>query len=91
METVDIRVATGKYKIINWAKNLKVHFKKFKKVIARDILSILYFCKKVLINNLNHVQSYSSLFSQVDHLPIIISGICIKHLLNIAAIPNSTS
>ena len=42
-------------------------------------------------SGLNHFQSYSNLFSQVDHLPIITSGICIKYLLKIAPIPNGTS
>ena len=42
------------------------------------------FKKKVSINNLNHFQCYSNLFSPVDHLSIIPSGICMKHLFKIA-------
>ena len=61
------------------------------KIIARNILNILYFCKKVSINNLNHFQSSLNLFSQFDHLPIITSVICIKQLLKNAPIPIGTS
>ena len=68
---------------------MKDHLKKLKK-LARTILNQLYFFK-VSINNLNQFQSYSNLFSQVYHLPIITTGICMKYLLKIALISNGTS
>ena len=43
METGNIRMATGKSKIINLAKNLKDYLKKVKKIVARRILNI-FFC-----------------------------------------------
>ena len=49
METGDIRVATGKFKIINRAKNLKDNLKNFEKIKARNILNIFFFVKFRLI------------------------------------------
>ena len=61
METGDIREATGKSKIINWAKNLKDYLKKFEKIKARNILNIFFFVKFRLITwiNFNLIQIYS--------------------------------
>ena len=60
------------------------------KCVLKDVLE----AKDVLkdsTSGLNHFQSYSNLFSQIDHQPIITSSICIQHLLKIAPIPNATS
>ena len=93
MRTEDIGVATGKGKVQKnkLSKEFGRSSREIKKIIARNILKIFYFFFKVSINNLNHFQSYSKLFSQIDHVSIIAFGISIKHLLKISPISNGTS
>ena len=64
MRTVDIGVATGKFKIINLAKNLRDYLKK---IVASNILNKFYILKKF------RLITFSNLFSQVDRLPTVSS------------------